>query len=83
MFYIYMCRNDWMKRIKKQINVNFKIVQMIRKDVFEDSDRCLLAEAKDSERCRETDSAGSNNWFGQMRSVVWIQHYSAIALFEV
>ena len=40
-----------MKRFKKQINANLKVVQMIRKDVFEDSGRCLLAEAKDSERC--------------------------------
>ena len=59
MFYIYLCRNDWMKRIKKQMNDNIKVVQMIRKDVFKDSDRCLLAEAKDSERCRI-------NWFGGM-----------------
>ena len=80
MFYIYLCQNDWMKRIKKQINANLKVVQMIRKDAFEDSDKCLLAEAKDA---GGTDSAGSKKWFGQMRSVVWIQHYSVIALLEV
>ena len=57
MFYIYLCRNDWMKRIKKQMKAYLKVVQMIRKDVFKDSDRCLLAKAKDSERWRR-------NWFG-------------------
>ena len=31
----------------------------------------------------ETDWAGSKNWFGQMCSVVWIQHYSVVTLFEV
>ena len=41
-----------MKHIKKQIKANLKVVQMIWKDVLKDSDRCLLAEAKDSERCR-------------------------------
>ena len=46
-----------MKRNKTQINVTFKVTQMIRKDVFKDSDRCLRAEATDSERCHR-------NWFG-------------------
>ena len=34
-----------------QINATLNAVQMIWKDVIDDSDRCLLAQANDSERC--------------------------------
>ena len=78
---LHLCRNDWMKRIKKQINTNLKVVQMIQKDVLKIRiDVCWLKIRKDS---GETDSVGSENWFRQMRSVARIQHYSIIALFEV
>ena len=43
--------------IRMAIIVTFKVVQMIRKDIFKDSNRCFLAEAKYYERCYR-------NWIG-------------------
>ena len=45
---LHLCVLKWLNETQQtQINATIKVVQMIRKDVFKYSDRCLLAEAKD------------------------------------
>ena len=73
MFYIYLCQNDLMKRNKKHINVNLKVVQIIRKDVFKIRIDVYWLKLKIRKDAGETDSMGCQNWFGQMRSVILIQ----------